>query len=121
MDLSTENIMRQLHIIYGNFGSPTECNEFQYDSEVRQLISQLEIYDQGWVARDSGHAIQKVNGGVLHSEQGRILAKKIVDFLLEDEGCAECFPYNLIEELKREFWLDDFKLWLIEETKNASC
>ena len=55
MDLSTENIMRQLHIIYGNFGSPTECNEFQYDSEVRQLISQLEIYDQ--VCDEIGHVI----------------------------------------------------------------
>lgn len=53
-----------------------------------------------WVARDSGHAIQKVNGGVFHSERGRKLAKKIVDFLLEDEGCAECFPCNLIEEFK---------------------
>lgn len=110
MDLSAESIMRQLHILYGNFGSPTESNEFHYYSEVRQLISQLEIYDQVWVARDSGHAIQKVNGGVFHSERGRRLAKKIVDFLLEDEGCAECFPYNLIEELESEFWLDDFKL-----------
>lgn len=36
---------------------------------------------------------------VFHSERGRRLAKKIVDFLLEDEGCAECFPCNLIEEL----------------------
>ena len=37
---------------------------------------------------------------VFHSERGRRLAKKIVDFLLEDEGCAECFPRNLIEEFK---------------------
>lgn len=48
--------------------------------------------------------------GVFHSERGRLLAKKIVDFLLEDEGCAERFPYNLIEELESEFWLNDFKL-----------
>ena len=40
---------------------------------------------------------------VFQSERGRRLAKKIVDFLLEDEGCAEYFPYNLIEELESEF------------------
>lgn len=40
---------------------------------------------------------------VFHSERGRRLAKKIVDFLLEDEECAEYFPYNLIEELESEF------------------
>ena len=49
--------------------------------------------------------------GILNASQIRYSTnteKKIVDFLLEDEGCAECFPYNLSEELQSEFWLDDF-------------
>lgn len=63
MDLSAEKIMRQLHILYRNLGTPMENNEFQYESEVRKLITQLEIYDQVWVARDARHAVQKMNGG----------------------------------------------------------
>lgn len=49
MDLSAESIMRQLHILYAQLGSPTES--------------------------------------------------------LEDEGCAECFLFEFIKELKTEFWL----------------
>ena len=105
MDLSAESIMRQLHILYAQLGSPTESNEYQYYSEMRKLVSRLEIYDQVWVVRDSGHAVQKTDGGSLHSQQGIELAKKMVNFLLEDEGCAECFPFEFIKELKIEFWL----------------
>lgn len=39
---------------------------------------------------------------VFHSERGRRLAKKIVDFLLEDEECAECFPCNLNDKNSKE-------------------
>lgn len=105
MDLSAENIMRQLYILYRHLGSPTESNEYQYYSEVRKLISWLEIYAQVWVARDSAHAVQKTDGGSLHSQQGIKLAKQMIDLLSEDEGCAECFPFDIIKELKVQFWL----------------
>ena len=28
---------------------------------------------------------------------------KIINVLMEDEGCAECFPYDVVDELKAEF------------------
>ena len=31
------------------------------------------------------------------------LTKKIINVLMEDEGCAECFPYDVVDELKAEF------------------
>ena len=31
------------------------------------------------------------------------LAGKIINILLEDEGCAESFPYDVVDELKVEF------------------
>lgn len=69
------------------------------------MISQLEIYDQVWVARDAAHAVQKTEGGRLHSKQGIQLAQEIVRYLSEDEGAAECFPFEIIDELTEEYLL----------------
>ena len=37
------------------------------------------------------------------AKKGIELADKIIGVLLEDEGCAECFPYDVVDELKKEF------------------
>lgn len=105
MNLNAEEIMQRLNFVYLTFGSPTERNESSYNQAVRQLVSQLEIYDQVWVARDLAHAVQKENGGIVHSERGIELARKMVEYLLEDEGSAECFPFEIIDELKEAFCL----------------
>ena len=39
----------------------------------------------------------------IHSPKGIQLAKEIILILMEDEGCAESFPYNIIDELQAEF------------------
>jgi hypothetical protein len=72
---------------------------------VGKLISQLEIYDQVRVARDLANATRKVNDGEWHSQQGIALARKIVEFMEQHGGNAECFPYDEISELKAAFWL----------------
>lgn len=105
MDLNADAIMKRLYQIYGTFGSPSEDNESAYNTVVRQLVSQLEIYDQVWAVGDMEHAVQKENGGILHSEKGIGLARKIVEYLSEDEGSAECFPFEIIDELRESFWL----------------
>ena len=47
------------------WGDPDgRSNESWYLSGVQQLIDQLEIYDQVWVARDLSHALQKVPGKI---------------------------------------------------------
>lgn len=40
-----------------------------------------------------------------HSMQGIKLAKRVVEYLEGNEGVAECFPYEEIEELKGKFVL----------------
>lgn len=105
MDLNADMIMRELYSLFGSHGYPTESNESVYSSAVRKIISQLEIYDQVWSARNVGETVQKVDGGVRHSWQGIELAGKIVKYLEDNDGSAECFPYDEIEELKNEFWL----------------
>lgn len=105
MDLNADSIIWQLYSLYSTLGSPTESNESAYSSGVRKIISQLEIYDQVWAARKVVDTVQQVAGGMRHSQQGIELAKRIVKFLEDNEGIAECFPYEEIEEIKREFWL----------------
>ena len=105
IDLNADIIMWQLYSLFGSHGYPTESNESVYSSAVRKIISQLEIYDQVWSARNVGETVQKVDGGVRHSRKGIELAGKIVKYLEDNDGSAECFPYDEIEELKNEFWL----------------
>lgn len=103
MDLNADAIMHQLNLLYLMLESPSEHNETWFFSGVQALISQLEIYDQVWVARDAAHTIQKTEGGKLHSSQGIQLARKMVNYLSEDEGSAECFPFEIIDELREEY------------------
>ncbi len=60
-------------------------------------ISQIEIYDQVWYVRhmpDEGD----------HSQEAKDLVKDFVKRLEEiPDGCAECFPFDTIEELKKEY------------------
>ena len=81
--------------------SSDDTIELEFSYQVDKIISQLEIYDQVWVARDLGNAVRIEEH--LHSKKGIELAGKIVSILLEDEGCAERFPYDIVYELKMEF------------------
>ena len=105
MDLNADSIMWQLYSLYDLLGYPTESNESAYYSGVRKIITQLEIYDQVWVARKVEESVQKEDGGERRSRQGIELAGKIAKYLEDNEGIAECFPYDEVKELKSEFWL----------------
>jgi hypothetical protein len=105
MDLNVDIIMWQLYSLHSTLGYSTERNESVYCSGGGKVISQLEIYDQVWAARNLEDTVQKEDGGVRHSHQGIELAKQIVKYLEEIEGTAECFPYDGIQELREVFWL----------------
>lgn len=103
MDLNADKIMWRLYRIYMALDDPDYHNETEFSTAVGIIVAQLEIYDQVWVARDAAHTVQKSEGGVYHSQKGIELAKKIIEYLEENEGCAECFPYEIIDKLKDEF------------------
>ena len=105
MDLNADIIMWQLYSPHSTLGYPIEKNESAYCSGVGKVISQLEIYDQVWAARNLEDTVQKEDGGVRHSHQGIELAKQIVKYLEDIEGTAEHFPYDEIQELREVFWL----------------
>lgn len=101
LDLNANQILHRLRQIYRVMGSPDDMNESDFCVETGKIIAQLEIYDQVWVARDLGNAVKVAEH--LHSKNGIELAGKIINILLEDEGCAESFPYDVVDELKVEF------------------
>lgn len=103
LDLSFDSILRRLHHIFSVLGDPAEKNECAFTSEVDRIVSELEIYDQVWVVREMRDVI--TTEGKLHSKRGTELAKEIVRTLEEHEGNAELFPYETIDELKKEYCL----------------
>ena len=99
MDLNRKAIMRRLDRVIYHYGETNEENESEFSLDVRQIISQIEIYDRVWYIRhmpESGD----------HSLEGIELVKEFISKLEQiPDGCAECFPFEQIEELKREYGL----------------
>ena len=59
----------------------------------------LTMYDQVWYARGDGAG----NG---HSKRATKLAKSMIDVLMENEGCAEMFPYDVVQNLSDDYGFD---------------
>lgn len=63
----------------------------------RMLVSQIEIYDQIWYAR--------------HMTENSNLSREVVELVKEfiarleeiPDGCAESFPFELIDTLRKEY------------------
>lgn len=97
VDLNKEAILRRLDGIISQYGEANENNELEFRTDVGMLIAQVEVYDQVWYGR---HMPKEGK----HSNEVKELVKAFVA-RLEDipDGCAECFPFETIDELKREY------------------
>ncbi len=101
VDLNAAAILRRLHHIIQQLGPAREMNEMDYSVAVGQLISQIEIYDQIWYARNVPS-----DGNRKHSSEVRVLVERFIDALKDMEVLdAELFPYEEIEQLKKEYLL----------------
>lgn len=101
IDLNAAAILRRLHHIIQQLGPAREMNEMDYSVAVGQLISQIEIYDQIWYARNV-----PPNGDRKHSLEACALVERFIDALKDMEVLdAELFPYEEIEQLKKEYLL----------------
>ena len=97
MDLNKEAILRRLSSLFYHYGEANEENESEFRTDVNMLIYQIEIYDQIWFVR---HMPQKGR----HSREAVELVREFVAKLESiPDGCAECFPFETIEELRREY------------------
>lgn len=68
-----------------------------FSIDVEGILSQVEIYDQIWYVREYQETVR-------HSQRAGSLVREIV-VRLENivDGGAECFPFEIIEELRKEY------------------
>ena len=96
-NIYSDLILRRLEHVIRRYGEADEENESNFSADVDAIISQIEIYDQVWYVRHMPE-----NGR--HSAEAIELVRKFVSRLEEiPDGCAECFPFETIEELKTEY------------------
>ena len=96
LDLNRKAILRRLDDVIQRYGIATESNESSFSLDVKRVISQLEIYDQIW------HIRRMAEGK--HSCNAVRLVQDIIQRLEAiPDGCAECFPFELIDSLKAEY------------------
>ena len=105
LDLSADAILRRLRFLIFRYKEANEQNEFNFSMDVGRLVSQIEIYDQVWFVREGRtHAIGDDSESEKHSSKAVELVRRFVAELEEiPDGCAELFPFELIDELRREY------------------
>lgn len=97
MDINKNVILRRLDMLIIRYGEANEKNEIDFSIDAGMFVSQIEIYDQIWHAR---HMTENSN----HSREAVGLVK---EFIARPEkipdGCAELFPFELIDTLRKEY------------------
>ncbi len=97
LDLNKHAIIRRLEWIVNRYKEANEENESDFQQDVEMLVSQIEIYDQIWYVRH-------MPGEGKHSQEAVDLVREFVDILKDiPDGCAELFPFELIDELMNEY------------------
>ena len=97
MDLNKKAILRRLDSVICHYEEANEGNESDFSQDVEMLISQIEIYDQIWYVRH----IPKDGE---HSLEAKELVEEFIAKLEEiPDGCAECFPFEVIDRLREEY------------------
>ena len=100
IDLNKKAIMRRLWRIISHYEEASEENESDFRLDVDMLVSQIEIYDQRWHVR---HMPKEGK----HSLEAIELVREFVKELEQiPDACAECFPFETIDELKAEYLTD---------------
>lgn len=101
IDINEEYLISKLSSLFYILGTPTEDNEFLYSSEVSLLIKYLEIYDQVWCTRDFDNTVTIKD--TRHCKKAISIAAQMITILNKNEGCAELFPYDEIDELESKY------------------
>ena len=97
LDINKNAILRRLDMLIAHYEEANEKNEMDFSQDVNMLVSQIEIYEQIWYVR---HMPDKGN----HSREAMDLVREFIARLEEiPDGCAELFPFELIETLREEY------------------
>ncbi|MDF2540078.1 MAG: hypothetical protein K0S76_3099 [Herbinix sp.] len=97
LDINRKAVHRRLQMTITRYGEANEKNESDFHMDVEAIISQVEIYDQIWFVRHTPPEGK-------HSNEAIALVKEIITLLEEiPDGCAETFPFEMIDALKGEY------------------
>lgn len=98
LDINKNAILRRLDLLIVHYGEANEKNEIDFSIDVDMLVSQIEIFDQIWYVRHMPET------GDDHSREAVELVKEFIARLEEiPDGCAELFPFELIDTLRKEY------------------
>lgn len=101
LDLNREAIIRRLEDIIEVFEEVNYDNEGSFYVTVGMLMQQIEIYDQIWTVRTLSDTDK-------HSRNTVELVKEFIDVLESiPDKCAEYFPNDVIEDLRKEYLTDE--------------
>lgn len=104
LDLNKAAFLRRLDYVLSKYSDITWKNESNVCSEVRAILSQIEIYDQLWFVRE-GKFNTDENGMICgHSRHAIDVVESFISKLEAVDTCED-FPYDIIDELKKEYEL----------------
>ena len=105
--INPESLLARLDSIIRHYGEATEENEFEFSSDVSEQVSQIEIYDQAIINKYKASEPRELSsylGNNDHSKDAIGLVEEFVEVLQDiPDGCAELFPFDMIDELTEEF------------------
>ena len=105
--INPESILARLDSIIWHYGEANEENEFEFSSDVSELVSQIEIYDQASINKYKSSETGDLSTYLGKNDHSKEAVEIIEEFLkvLQDipDGCAELFPFDLIDELTEEY------------------
>lgn len=106
LDLNKAAFLRRLNHVLDKYGSITWRNESNIRTEVWSIISQIEIYDQIWFVREGEYPRDEHGMITGHSQHAREVIKQIIARLEKIDSCED-FPYDMIDELRKEYCISE--------------
>lgn len=104
IDLNKKAFLRRLEHVLSKYPDITWRNESNVYAEVQKIISLIEIYDQLWFVREGNFKTDE-NGMICgHSRHATEVIQEFISRLETVDTCED-FPYNIIDELKKEYEL----------------
>ena len=104
LDLNKSAFLRRLDHILSKYLDITWRNESNVYCEVRSILAQIEIYDQLWFVREGNFKTDENHMICGHSQHATDVIKEFISRLETVDTCED-FPYDIIDELKKEYSL----------------
>jgi len=104
LDLNKAAFLRRLDHVLNKYPDITWRNESKVYTEVQTVLAQIEIYDQVWFVREGIYKTDEHGMICGHSQHATEVIKEVITRLEAIDTCED-FPYDVINELKKEYEL----------------